>query len=80
MSLNLRYSYRLVAAIQTIPWIVSLLFQLPGASKSVYQLRDFAYGVVQKRRAEGSQTKDVYYYLVRELQPLDEAPADMTSR
>ncbi|KAI5120968.1 hypothetical protein M0805_006640 [Coniferiporia weirii] len=55
-----------VGLIQHTPWIAHLLSRIPAASKTINVLRQFAYDASLKRKMSGSNTKDIFYYLINE--------------
>ncbi|THH05653.1 hypothetical protein EW145_g4639 [Phellinidium pouzarii] len=55
-----------LAVIQHLPWLSPLLFIIPGAMKNVYRFRTFCRERVQKRKAHGSLSKDLFYHLIDE--------------
>ncbi|KAJ7215515.1 cytochrome P450 [Mycena pura] len=57
---------RNVTAVSHIPWIVSTLYLIPGATRGIKTLRSFGAACARKRIASGSTVRDLWYHLTDE--------------
>ncbi|KAL5527795.1 hypothetical protein ACEPAG_6596 [Sanghuangporus baumii] len=65
-----------LAMMQHLPWLLELLYMIPGTTKNVDLLRDQSRTAVKRRKQEGSLSKDLFHHLIDEDGVEREPPTD----
>lgn len=51
--------------IQHVPWLASILYQLPGVTDNIHRIRGFGSEKAKRRKENGAVVRDLFYHLVR---------------
>ncbi|KAL5507847.1 hypothetical protein ACEPAH_5465 [Sanghuangporus vaninii] len=65
-----------LAMMQHLPWLLELLYMIPGTTKNVDLLREQSRAAVKRRKQEGSLSKDLFHHLIDEDGMEKEPPTD----
>ncbi|KAH8118549.1 cytochrome P450 [Phellopilus nigrolimitatus] len=65
-----------LSLIQHIPWVLHVLFKIPGSTKNIIRLRQLCAEAVIKRKKDGSSSRDLFHHLIDEEGIEKEAPTD----